>query len=180
MPARLKTAPKDSTANLGFEAKLGFGDLIAINPFEQSGTGVSPVISGKHGRDAHATSREHPNFDLLGQIVKPSEARKFTQSLERSVNRSNPYSFPKTLIKKEISGGQFIGESNDHVGIQNFERGGVHQFGSRPRAMQTAPRCSTSSTISRPRAWPASSSPMAAFPPTSPVTFRAQRITKHG
>ncbi len=38
-----------------------------------------------------------------------------------------------------------------------------------PRATPTSPGCSTSSTTSRPTAWPASSSPMAACPPTSPA-----------
>ena len=38
-----------------------------------------------------------------------------------------------------------------------------------PRATPTSPGCSTSSTTSRRKAWPASSSPMAACPPTSPA-----------
>lgn len=39
---------------------------------------------------------------------------------------------------------------------------------SRPRATPTSPGCSTSSTTSPRKAWPASSSPMAACPPVSP------------
>jgi hypothetical protein len=42
------------------------------------------------------------------------------------------------------------------------------QFGVHPRATPTSPGCSTSSITWRRRAWPASSSPMAEWPPTSP------------
>ena len=44
------------------------------------------------------------------------------------------------------------------------------QFGVPPKGNANFAWCSTSSTTSRRRAWPASSSPMAACPPTSPVT----------
>ena len=118
---KAKTAAKDSTASLGFEAISLIGGVPPLSEM------FLQILCLAEGND-RVGDKESRSKDILGRVCEPSEARQTARSAARRGSAANQYFLTQFASAEGKNGGQSSGARKTATVSPQGERGGVHQF----------------------------------------------------